>query len=144
MGIDALTSALATSPTPAAGLIGAQRERTESASASPSTEEPSAPTRVVFNPRSHYDASAGVFVMEYRSASTGEVERQFPDEQQLRAYENAKKLEAESARDKPAMAGAALDSAVSASAVHAPRARAESRMEEGGSAKTYQPMRIEV
>ncbi len=139
MGIEALTSALATPPTPAAGLIGAQRERTESASPSPSTEEPSAPPRVVFNPRSHYDASAGVFVMEYRSASSGEVERQFPDEQQLRAYANAKKLEAESAKDRPTATGAALDPAGSAS-----RTPVGSRAEEAGSAKAHQSMRIEV
>lgn len=99
MGIDALTSALATLPTPAAGLAGAPRERAESAPRS-ETAQQSAP-RVVFNPRSHFDASAGVFVMEYRSASTGEVERQFPDENQLRAYANAKKLEAESAQGDP-------------------------------------------
>ena len=108
MGIDALTSALATPPIPAAGVINAPRERTESAPPSEAAQQ--AAPRVVFNPRSHFDASAGVFVMEYRSASTGEVERQFPDENQLRAYANAKKLEAESgqaAEPKPDSAGAA-------------------------------------
>jgi len=100
MGIDALTSALATPPIPAAGVINAPRERAESAPPSETAQQ--AAPRVVFNPRSHFDASAGVFVMEYRSASTGEVERQFPDENQLRAYANAKKLETESGQGGPA------------------------------------------
>ncbi|HYH38236.1 MAG TPA: hypothetical protein VD860_08450 [Azospirillum sp.] len=97
MGIDALTSAFATLPTPAVGTANVPRERRESASSSESAQ-PSVP-KVVFNPRSHFDASAGVFVMEYRNADTGEVERQFPDENQLRAYANAKRLEAEPAAE---------------------------------------------
>lgn len=44
---------------------------------------------VVFNPRSRFDSEAGVFVMEFRSARTGEIERRFPDEQQLKAYRQA-------------------------------------------------------
>jgi hypothetical protein len=44
---------------------------------------------VVFNPRSRFDSEAGVFVMEFRSANTGEIERRFPDEQQLKAYRQA-------------------------------------------------------
>lgn len=44
---------------------------------------------VVFNPRSRFDSEAGVFVQEFRSAKTGEIERRFPDEQQLRAYRQA-------------------------------------------------------
>ncbi|PWC44261.1 hypothetical protein [Azospirillum sp. TSO22-1] len=47
------------------------------------------PPVVVFNPRSHFDSEAGVFVMEFRSARTGEIERRFPDEQQLKAYRQA-------------------------------------------------------
>lgn len=47
------------------------------------------PAVVVFNPRSRFDSEAGVFVMEFRSARTGEIERRFPDEQQLRAYRQA-------------------------------------------------------
>lgn len=96
MSISALTSAFATAPKPANAILGTQQERPESALAPQQGEESQASSvpRVVFNPRSHYNASAGVFVMEYRSPSSGEVERQFPDEQQLRAYENARKLEA--------------------------------------------------
>ncbi|PWC54964.1 hypothetical protein [Azospirillum sp. TSO22-1] len=97
MGIDALTSAFATLPNPAVGTASVSRERQESAS-SPESAQPTVP-KVVFNPRSHFDASAGVFVMEFRNADSGEVERQFPDENQLRAYANAKKLEAESAAE---------------------------------------------
>jgi len=125
MGIDALTSALATLPTPAWGLVGAPRERAESA---PRPDEaPQSAPRVVFNPRSHFDASAGVFVMEYRSATTGEVERQFPDENQLRAYANAKKLEAESAQGESAeeKAGAAnAPASPDAALIQAPAAAA--------------------
>lgn len=47
------------------------------------------PPVVVFNPRSRFDSEAGVFVMEFRSARTGEIERRFPDEQQLKAYRQA-------------------------------------------------------
>ncbi|WP_431854526.1 hypothetical protein [Azospirillum sp.] len=100
MGIDALTSAFATLPPPAVGSASVPRERPESAPA-PESAQPSVP-KVVFNPRSHFDASAGVFVMEFRNADSGEVERQFPDENQLRAYANAKKLEAEPAAESKA------------------------------------------
>lgn len=96
MSIGALTSAFATVPTPAAGTTSSGQERTESTSQSSNTA--SSVPRVVFNPRSHFDSSAGVFVMEFRSADTGKVERQFPDEAQLRAYANAKKLKAEESR----------------------------------------------
>jgi hypothetical protein len=77
-------------PPSAAALFGAQRNQEDSAPA-PTSGSP-AGERVVFNPRSHYDAGAGVFVMEYRNTTTGEVERQVPDSKQLRAYADAKKL----------------------------------------------------
>lgn len=104
MGIDALTSAFATLPNPAVGAASVSRERPESAPR-PESAQPTVP-KVVFNPRSHFDASAGVFVMEFRNADTGEVERQFPDENQLRAYANAKKLEAQPAAEPQAAADA--------------------------------------
>ena len=145
MGINALVSALATPPTPAVTLTGGQRDRSESASGS--SEAPPSIPRVVFNPRSHFDASAGVFVMEYRSASSGEIERQFPDEQQLRAYENAKKIEA--ARNKGESAAAAVESALGTKAPAAKEAStqvpAESKTDTSpASAKAYQPVRLEV
>ena len=98
MSINAVAHTLSIGPPPsAATLLGTQRSREDSPSV---TAEPAASgARVVFNPRSHFDASAGVFVMEYRNADTGEVERQFPDENQLRAYANAKRLEAEPAAE---------------------------------------------
>lgn len=126
-------------------LAGVQRGSSESASTSGSGEaKPSVP-RVVFNPRSHFDASAGVFVMEFRSASSGEVERQFPDEQQLRAYENAKKIEA--ARNRGESAAAAVDPTPATKAPvvaeHATRGKAESHTD-AAPAKGHQPVRIEV
>lgn len=146
MGINVLTSAFATPPVPAMTLAGVQRGSSESASASGAGEaKPSVPPRVVFNPRSHFDASAGVFVMEFRSASSGEVERQFPDEQQLRAYENAKKIEA--ARNRGESVAAAVDSTPDAKAPvvaeHATRGKAETHTD-AAPAKGHQPVRIEV
>lgn len=113
MGIGALTSALATLQTPAVGTANAPRERTESAQ--PSEDAQASVPRVVFNPRSHFDTSAGVFVMEFRNADTGEVERQFPDENQLRAYANAKKLETDHGSGGPS-------AETPAAATHAPTA----------------------
>jgi len=65
-----------------------RRSDTLSAPAAPQAEARQPPV-VVFNPRSRFDSEAGVFVMEFRSASTGEIERRFPDEQQLKAYRQA-------------------------------------------------------
>ena len=141
MAIGSLTSAIATPQAPAAGIVGAQRDRAESASTSQTPEAAPSTTRVVFNPRSHYDASAGVFVMEFRSASTGEVERQFPDEQQLRAYQNARMLEAARAEGHQTQAPAAAralpseDSATPLVVESKPPA---------AQAKTHQAVRIEV
>ncbi|WP_448191923.1 hypothetical protein [Azospirillum sp. sgz301742] len=113
--------------------------------------------RVVFNPRTHFDASAGVFVMEYRSASSGEIERQFPDEQQLRAYENAKKIEA--ARSKGEAAAAAVKSSLDANVdvkspapaqtsaplpAKAEKAPPPAPAPASASTKAYEPVRLEV
>ena len=146
MGINALTSAIATPTTPAMALTGGQRGSLESVSASTgSNAAPSSVPRVVFNPRSHFDASAGVFVMEYRSASSGEIERQFPDEQQLRAYENAKKLEG--ARNKGESPASAIvspfDLKASTTAEPSKGASAERPVDSGKDA-ARQPVRIEV
>jgi hypothetical protein len=134
MGIDALTSALATVPSPAVGSAGVPREQQESA---PRTDvaQPAVP-RVVFNPRSHFDTSAGVFVMEYRSASTGEVERQFPDENQLRAYANAKKLEASRTQAEPAAEPKPEGSS--------PPATADSPPAQAAAPRAPAPVRLEV
>lgn len=135
MGIDALTAAFATLPSPAIGAAGVSRDRTESA-ARPEETSSSVP-RVIFNPRSHFDTSAGVFVMEYRSASTGEVERQFPDENQLRAYANAKKLEAARAQG-----GSPVDPA--SEGADAP-VRADSALVAGSAAaKGPAPVRLDI
>lgn len=145
MGINALTSALATPTIPAAAITGGQRQQSDSASASASSTASSTVPRVVFNPRSHFDASAGVFVMEFRSASSGEIERQFPDEQQLRAYQNAKKLEAIRAKgESPSSAAeSSLDAGVSADAEPERQAPAVTEPDSAAS-NGYQPVRLEV
>lgn len=83
----------------------ARRTGTAGASAAGFTADAQAEPRkmpiVVFNPRSHFDSEAGVFVMEFRSTRTGEIERRFPDEQQLKAYRQAA---AERRNDTPAAA----------------------------------------
>ena len=141
MAIGSLTSAIATPQAPAAGIVGAQRERGESESSPPPQAAASSAPRVVFNPRSHYDASAGVFVMEFRNASSGEIERQFPDEQQLRAYQNAKKLDA--ARDEAARAEAKAAAEAPAPDEGTP-ARPAELPAQAAQAKGYQAVRIEV
>ncbi|HYG87168.1 MAG TPA: hypothetical protein VD978_12990 [Azospirillum sp.] len=90
MGINAVTHTLSIGPPSAATLNGSQRSQYDS----PSAIAEAAPVskRVIFNPRSHYDPNAGVFVMEFRDTTSGEVERQVPDERQLRAYADAKRL----------------------------------------------------
>lgn len=93
MSVNAVTHTPSLGPPPsAASLQGMQRSREDSPLTSASAEPAPLRTRVVFNPRSHFDSGAGVFVMEYRDTTTGEVERQIPDEKQLRAYADAKKL----------------------------------------------------
>lgn len=143
MSIGALTSALATVPTPAVGTTSSGREQGESASQSSDAGSPV--PRVVFNPRSHFDASAGVFVMEYRSADSGKVERQFPDEAQLRAYANAKKLEAEEGRKPVAPDTANTDGAQPPAAQGAPTGSSPAQgPTQAGTAKTSSPIRLDV
>ena len=139
MAINSLTSAIATPQAPAAGIVGAQRDRAESAPTPQAQEAAPSTPRVVFNPRSHYDASAGVFVMEFRNASTGEVERQFPDEQQLRAYQNAKQLDV--ARDEAARAEA---KAAAEKPVPVERTPAAAPAQLVAQAKPHQSVRLEV
>ena len=91
------TSTQATAPALATEAAKRSEPRSVAATAPAADEAKAAaskPTQVVFNPRSRFDSEAGVFVMEFRSARTGEIERRFPDEQQLKAYRQAAQAKA--------------------------------------------------
>jgi hypothetical protein len=89
MSVGAVTYAASRAPLSIASTPGDQRKVQDSPQASES--KPNS-LRIVFNPQTHFDASARVFVMEYRNLESGKIERQTPDDRQLRAYQDAIKL----------------------------------------------------
>ena len=90
-GADMMIAATGYAPatTHAAGAAKRPEDTVAAGHGAPVQTGPGTAPVVVFNPRSRFDSEAGVFVMEFRSASTGEIERRFPDERQLKAYRQA-------------------------------------------------------